>query len=231
MNMNPHTAIKCLALAMLFSLALGSVTGIAEEGMTFSALQVAHERELDCRSQYLAFAARADLEGHATAACLFSVVARAESIHAANHAAAIVGLGGTPAWQPKSFDVHGTAENLTASILLEVAERHQVYRRFAGYAREECMYDALASINYARGAEQTHEALFRVALGTLDRVEPPQLFASASPIVTESPGPGDSAATFYLCTGDGSVFSSPATGTCRICGAGAVRVLAVECRH
>jgi hypothetical protein len=155
MNLNPYTAVKCLALATLFSLALGSVSGIAEEGMTYSALQVAHERELDCRSQYLAFAARADLEGHATAACLL----------------------------------------------------------------------------WARGAERTHEALFRVALGTLDREESRELFASTSPDLTWLPSPGDSAATFYLCTGDGSVFSSPVIGACRNCGTGAVRVLAIDYRH
>ena len=228
--MKPYTAIKCLALATLFSLALGSVTSIAEEGMTFSALQVAYARELDARSQYLAFAARADLEGHSTAACLFIVVARAESVHAANHAAAIERLGGTPARQPGSFDVHGTAENLTSSILLEVAERHQVYRRFAGYARAEHMYDALASINYARGAERTHEALFRKALGTLDRTEPQQLIAAASPMAGWLPSRGDPATTFYLCPGDGSVLSSPpGGGTCANCGAGVAHVVAVDC--
>jgi rubrerythrin len=230
--MNPCAAIKCLALATLFSLAFGVVSSIAEEGMTYSALQVAYVRELDGRSQYLAFAGRADLEGHAAAACLFAVVARAESVHAANHAAAIVRLGGTPAWHPRSFDVHGTAENLTAAILLEVAERDQVYRRFAGYAREECMYDALASINYARGAEKTHEALFRLALGTLDAEEAPQLLASATPIVGWLPSRGGSAATFYLCPGDGSVFSGPVSGgMCPNCGGGAAHVLTLACRR
>jgi len=230
--MNPCTAIKCLALATVFSFAFGSVSSIAEEGMTFSVLQVAYARELDARSQYLAFAARADLEGRASVACLFWAVARAESVHAANHAAAIVRLGGTPAWQPVSFDVHGTGENLAASILLEVAERHQVYRRFAGYARAECMYDALASINYARGAERTHEALFRNALGTLDHPEPRQLIASASPVVGWLPSRGDPAPTLYLCPGDGSVFSSrPGAGTCPNCGGGAAHVLALDCPH
>ena len=230
--MRPHHAITCLVSAALFSILAGPSVLVAEEGMTFSALQVAYGRELDSRAQYLAFASRADLEGHASVACLFWAVARAESVHAARHAAAIEQLGGTPARRPVNPVVRGTAENLGTSIVLELEERHLVYRRFADYARDEYLSEALASFCYAQGAEATHEALFRVALGTLAReASPPRMIASTSPGRAGLWDPSTSSPTIFVCIGDGSVFSSPVRGACPNCGSGGSRRHAIDCRH
>jgi rubrerythrin len=199
---------------------------IAEDGATIVALEIAHGRECNARLQYLAYADRADREGYGPIATLFRVVARAESVHAVNHEIVIAQLGGRPQWRAEVFTVRSTAENLRASVVTELGERSKLYPRFAEYARAECLYDALASMNYACGAEATHARFFSEALATLE-------LASASPGTTASTRMLASMGgteqpflswlalppTFYVCSGDGSVFASPVK-RCPNCGTG-----------
>lgn len=223
----PWTMTLMLAGMMLCMLA--PAPAIAEEGATVVALEIAHGRECNARLQYLAYADRADREGYGPIAGLFRAVARAESVHAVNHEIVIAQLGGRPQWRPEAFTVRGTAENLRASVVTELGERTTVYPRFAEYARAECLYDALASMNYACGAEATHARLFSEALAQLE-------LASASPGVTApmtalaSTGGAQPSflswlelpPTFYICSGDGSVFTSPVK-RCPNCGTGGSR--------
>lgn len=198
----------------------------AEDGATIVALEMAHARECNARLQYLAFADRADREGYGPIATLFRAVARAESVHAVNHEIVINQLGGRLDWRPEPFVVRSTAENLRASVVTELNERSQVYPRFARYARAECLYDALATLNYACGAEATHARLFSEALGALElAAASPRASgartALASTAVAELPRFDwlEHPPTFYICSGDGSVFTSPVR-RCPNCGTG-----------
>lgn len=205
-----------LMLAGVALCALTPAPAIAEDGATIVALELAHGRECNARLQYLACADRADREGYGPIAGLFRAVARAESVHAVNHEIVIAQLGGRPQWRREAFTVRSTIENLRAAIVTELGERSKVYPRFAEYARAECLYDALASMNYACGAEATHARLFSEALATLE-------LASASPGVrapgtalastggAQQPFPGwlEFPPTFYICSGMGASSRAP----------------------
>src|SRR5437764_14839775 len=62
---------------------------------TVENLQTAYNGESNAHAAYLAFAAKADEEQYGAVASLFRAAAKAESVHAANHAAVIKKLGGT----------------------------------------------------------------------------------------------------------------------------------------
>jgi rubrerythrin len=225
--MRYQRGMVCLSVATL--LVAAPRPDSAEEGATFAAMQIAYAREVNARTQYLAFARRADLEARPMVAYLFRAVACAESVHAANHALAIERLEGTPRSRPKDFTVAETAENLRTSIELELLERNGVYPRFADYATAECLYEPLASITYARGGEATHERLFRIALGTLeaDQETLEQLpLASRVPVVL--PIPPELTIRYFVCFGDGSVFTHP-VGRCPNCGARGHSIVEVPC--
>jgi len=204
-----------LAVAIVMS----SATAVcAEEGATMSAMQVAYSREVNARIQYLAFATRAGLEAQPTVACLFRALAQAESIHAARHAATIERMDGTPFYTYEEGAVGRTAQNLQSSILGEMRERVAVYPLLANYARSEHLYEALASCEYAKAAEATHGRVLRAALWRLEQEEAAQVkqqIASLEPIVfptVPTPTP-----TYYVCSGDGCVFTHSYT-SCPNCG-------------
>lgn len=223
----PWTMALLLAGIALCVLAPAPV--VAEDGATIVALEIALGRECNARVQYLAFAERAEREGYGPIAGLFRAVARAESVHAVNHEVAIRQLGGRTAWTREAFVVRSTAENLRASVVTELGERAQVYPRFAEYARAECLYEALATMNYAGGAEATHARLFSAALGALELAAAPPGSSVTTTVLASTDGarqpfPGwlESSPTFHICSGCGSVFTSPVR-RCPNCGTGGSR--------
>jgi rubrerythrin len=210
-----------LVLAGMVSGVLAPAAACAEDGATVVAVEMAYNREINSRLQYLAFAKRADREGLRPIAALFRAVARAESIHAVNHEIVLAQLGGRPDASPVPFVVRSTAENLLESIDNERVERLHVYPLFADYARAECKYEALASLNYAGGAEETHARLFAAAYASLELSAGPP-----APLVAVATTPGEAQytldwlenpPTFYVCPGDGSVFTH-AVKRCPNCG-------------
>jgi rubrerythrin len=210
-----------LLLAGIAMLALAPGVAVAEDGATIVALETAYSREFNARLQYLAFANRAEREGNGPVACLFRAVARAESVHALRHEIVIEQLGGRLDRTPVSFVVRETAENLRTAIATELRERNRVYPRFAEYARAECLYEALASLNYAAYAEGTHARLFAEALGALNLAAGP-----ARPGPVSAAGSGQLASSgfegpvsFFICSGDGSVFTD-FVKRCPNCGTG-----------
>ena len=64
----------------------------------------------------MAFAAKADTDGLQGAASLFRAAARAEQIHAANHARVIGILGGQAETEIHPVEVKSTLENLKAAL-------------------------------------------------------------------------------------------------------------------
>ncbi len=106
-----------------------------------------------------------------------------------------------------------------------MTERLAAYPWLAGFPRAECRYEALESLNDARGAESTHERVFRQALANLDTAGP-MLAAHAwsSPALTDGP----ERACYTLCRGDGSVFAG-AIDRCPVCGCGGTLLEKWEC--
>jgi rubrerythrin len=206
------------AFAALAVVALGAGYAAAEDGVTFAALKIALNRECNSRLHYLAYARRAEADGMTQAALAFRVAAIAESVHAALQAKCIRDFGEEPAWTVESVVVRTTEENLRTAIENEVHEYAYVYRRLVDESRAECLYNAMASLHYPRAAEATHANLFREVLKGLEPIGMPVMIAAASTTLLSSVG--ERAKGFYVCMGDGSVFTRPIHGSCPNCGSG-----------
>ncbi|HWR14458.1 MAG TPA: rubrerythrin family protein [Terriglobales bacterium] len=138
---------------------------------TLDNLQAAFNGESNAHARYVAFAAKADQDGYKQAAVLFRAAARAEEIHAANHAVVIKKLGATPQAKIEKPDVKSTAENLKAAVKGEEYERDVMYPEFIKVARGERNTDALTSFNYAKTAEAEHASLYKNAGENLPKMK------------------------------------------------------------
>lgn len=161
------TALIALALGLVLA-ALPATAAAATTGKTLDNLQTAFNGESNARARYLAFAKKADAEGYAPVASLFRAAARAEEIHAANHAAVIRKLGGKPDARIEEPKAGSTRENLEAAVKGESYERDTMYPEFIKVARAENQKGALESFNYAKSAEAEHANLYTKAHENLD---------------------------------------------------------------
>jgi len=169
-----------LAATVIFAL-VWSVSAEAVPKRTLDNLQAAYNGESNAHARYVAFAAKADEEGYARVASLFRAAARAEEIHAANHAVVIEKLGGKPSMTLDEVAVKSTRDNLAAAIAGETYERDTMYPSFIKQARSDRSKDAIQTLNYAQQAETEHARLYTEALDLLD--------------VTR----GDGAQVYYVC--------------------------------
>jgi rubrerythrin len=135
--------------------------------VTLQNLQTAFNGESNAHARYLAFAQEADGEGYFQIASLFRAAARAEEIHAKNHADEIKTLGGTPQAKIEAPAVKSTKENLEAAIRGETYERDVMYPEFYKQARNAGIAGAVQTINYASAAEAEHAKLFTTALNNM----------------------------------------------------------------
>ncbi len=117
-------------------------------------LQSAFAGESQANRRYLAFARKADQEGHATVAKLFRAAAAAETVHALNHFRA---MGA----------VQTTAENLQTAMAGENHEVVSMYPEFIAAAEVDGNKKALNSFTWAYEVEQEHYELFKEALAKL----------------------------------------------------------------
>lgn len=117
-------------------------------------LKEAFAGESQANRRYLAFAKKADAEGHPSVARLFRAAAEAETVHAHAHLRV---LGG----------VKSTAENLNAAVEGESYEFKTMYPDFAKEAQAENNNAALASIQNAMAVERVHFGLFSDAAKAL----------------------------------------------------------------
>lgn len=137
-------------------------------GKTATNLQTAFNGESNAHVRYIAFAKKADQEGYAGVASLFRAAARAEQIHAANHAAVIRKMGLTPEARIETPAVKSTRENLQVAIAGETYERDVMYPAFIKDAEAEKNSAALRTFNFALEAEAEHARLYTEALNRLD---------------------------------------------------------------
>lgn len=125
-------------------------------------LKDAFAGESQANRMYLAFAKKADEEGHPQIAKLFRAAAEAETVHALNH-----------------FQVMGhvksTAENLGTAISGETYEFKKMYPEFIAEALKSGNKKAETSFVFANKVEEIHADMYQKALDMLkNKVEPPK---------------------------------------------------------
>jgi rubrerythrin len=137
--------------------------------ITVKNLQAAFNGESNAHAKYTLFARKADEEGYAQAASLFRAAARAEQIHAANHAAVIRKLGATPEAKIEDHAVNSTAENLKTAIAGEEYERDVMYPVFIREAEAQKNSAAVRTFQGALEAEKEHARMYKEALASLEQ--------------------------------------------------------------
>src|SRR5512144_113822 len=117
---------------------------------TLRNLQEAFAGESQANRKYLAFAKKAEEEGHPQVAKLFRAAAEAETVHAHNHLRVLKG-------------VRGTRENLQDAIAGETHEFKKMYPEMMAEAKAEKNDDAYQSFHFANSVEKIHAALYQKA--------------------------------------------------------------------
>lgn len=165
--MNRHRSR--LALPGLLALLIAAVaSSSAHAAGTLENLQSAYAGEMNAHARYLAFSRQAEREGYGQVASLFRAAARAEFIHAENHAQVIRELGGKAEALVASPEVKSTAENLRTAIKGESYERDSMYPEFIEQARSDRNRAAMRTFNFARTAEASHAKFYQEALDNLE---------------------------------------------------------------
>jgi rubrerythrin len=141
---------------------------VANESVTIQHLQSAYDGESNARVRYRLFAVQAEMDGYHGVASLFRAAARAEQIHADNHARVLRSLGAEPVRNISPIEVHDTAANLRTAIAGEEYERDVMYPEYLAEAKESRQNAAARSFSYALEAEAEHARLFRAALEDLN---------------------------------------------------------------
>lgn len=139
----------------------------AENTVTVQNLLAAFEGESNAHAKYTAFAVKADADGLHGAASLFRAAARAEQIHAANHARVIKQLGGEAKCDIHAVEVKATLENLKAALGGEQYEIDTMYPGFIDEATERKNTAAIRTFHGALEAEKTHARLYGEAIALL----------------------------------------------------------------
>lgn len=174
--------IQSIASAVSKLVVAFAVAGTSSAGATtLENMQAAYNGESNAHARYLAFAKQAENEGYGEVASLFRAAARAEKIHATNHAAVIQEFGAVPQAHVEEPVVKTTRENLEAAIKGETYERDTMYPDFLKQARNDRKTQAVRSLNLAKTAEAEHAKLYAAALQGLDRLK------------------GSKAKAFYVC--------------------------------
>lgn len=162
---------KVSTTSLLMVTALTMTATARASSTTLENMQAAFNGESNAHARYLAFAKKADSESYGQVASLFRAAARAEEIHASNHAAVIKKLGAVPQAKIDTPDVKTTRENLEAAIKGETYERDTMYPTFLKQARLDGNRDAVKSLNFAKTAEAEHAKLYSAALKDLSQLK------------------------------------------------------------
>lgn len=169
-RLHPIISALCNSVAML------AITGAVvacppASATTIENLQTAYNGESNAHVRYMAFARQADKEGYGEVASLFRAAARAEQVHAMNHAAVIGELGGAAKADIQEPVVKTTRENLEEAIKGESYERDTMYPDFLKQARSDRNTRAVRTLNLAKTAESEHAKLYAAALSNLDKLK------------------------------------------------------------
>jgi len=120
-------------------------------------LLAAFAGESQANRKYLAFAKKAEQEGHPQVAKLFRAAAEAETVHAHAHLRVLKG-------------VKDTSENLQEAIAGETHEFKEMYPAMIETSRKEGNKAAERSFTYANAVEKVHAGLYQKALDSLENL-------------------------------------------------------------
>lgn len=137
---------------------------VLEKTATVANLLAAYEGESNAHAKYVLFAVKADAEGWHGAASLFRAAARAEEIHAANHARVLKQLGAEAKCQIHPAEVKSTLDNLKTALAGEQYEIDTMYPAFIAEAAAIDIPIAKRSFTWAMEAEKTHARLYAEAI-------------------------------------------------------------------
>lgn len=166
-----------------------------------SDLLQAYENELNAHTRYKAYAVKAEAEGMFGAASLFRAAARAEQIHASNHARVIRHMGGEIEGEIRPFRVKSTWENLKAALGGEQHEVDSLYPTFLVHATSQLDTTAMRSFHWAMESEKSHARLCEDALTSMEK----------------GPGWTKEQLDFYVCTLCGYTAKSQEAENCPAC--------------
>jgi rubrerythrin len=121
-------------------------------------LKAAFAGESQANRKYLAFAKKADEEGHIQAAKLFRAAAEAETVHAHNHLKAMDGVA-------------STLDNLKEAMGGETYEFETMYPPMVKDAEADDNKKALRSFTFALEVEKIHAALYKEAIENINKKE------------------------------------------------------------
>jgi rubrerythrin len=164
-------ALAALALSVVSTVGCATTvvrSDVATAADTVANLQNAFNGESNASARYAEFAKKADADGYAKVAALFRAAAKAEEIHAANHAAVIKELGATPVADVKTPVIGTTRQNLETALAGEIAERDQMYPAYIKQARDVGLPGAVRTLSLAQKAEACHAQLYGAALADLN---------------------------------------------------------------
>ncbi len=173
--------------------------GAAAASTTLQNMQAAFNGESNAHMRYLAFAEQADRENYGEVASLFRAAARAEGVHASNHAEIIKAMGAVPEAKLESPEVKSTRENLEAAIKGETYERDIMYPTFLQQATLDGNQAAMRSLQLAKTAEAEHAKLYTQSLKNLDKLK------------------GSKSAVFFVCPTCGYTVSEMDFANCPSC--------------
>ena len=168
---------------------------ILETTATIANLLVAYEGESNAHSKYVLFAAKAESEGWQGAASLFRAAARAEEIHASNHARVLKQLGSEARCQIHPAEVKSTLENLKAALAGEQYEIDTMYPAFIAETAVSDIPIAKRSFTWAMEAEKTHARLYAQVIELVETRRTDSWAASAC--------------NFYVCAACGYTTRTP----------------------
>jgi len=178
---------------------VGGAASVTTTATTLDNLQTAFDGESNANARYLVFAKKADEEGYGEAASLFRAAAKAEEIHAANHAVVIRQMGGAPVAHIGITIAKSTRENLKVAIEGESYERDIMYPEFIEVAKREKAAAALRSFTFALKVEAVHAVLYQDALDNLEKRRRKQH-------------------TYYVCPDCGNTLAELTILKCLVCG-------------
>lgn len=132
----------------------------AEDLAVIRNLETAFEEEARTSAAYKEYATRADLEGYHGIASLFRATARAEQIHASNHARVLRHMGGSTMIDATTPRVESTLENLNAVLVDQKFEVDYLYPAFVTTAVPLFDSTAIRSFHLALEADKSHVRLY-----------------------------------------------------------------------
>lgn len=135
------------------------VIGI-EDVAVIKNLGTAFEEETKTSSAYKAYATKADEEGFRGIAGLFRATARAEQIHAGNHARVLRHLGGSTNVMIPKPRVESTFENLRSALVDQKFEVDYLYPAFLTMAVSLFDSTAMRTFHWALEADKSHVRLY-----------------------------------------------------------------------